>query len=150
MHAHQLLQSQNHMTLATADGAGTPWVSPVFFVQGERLSVYWVSSRTARHSDNIRHRSEVAIVVFVTQPQVEAVYLEASAEELEEESEIKLAIDLLQQKPQPDKFTVKEVSDVVGDAAWRIYKATPHAAYLRADDTENGQAVTVRIAVPIP
>jgi Pyridoxamine 5'-phosphate oxidase len=37
--ARQIIDSNLYMTLATADDAGTPWVSPVYDQQlGERLS----------------------------------------------------------------------------------------------------------------
>lgn len=138
------------MTVATADKGGRPWVSPVFFVHDERWRLYWVSSKNAAHSVNIRQRPEVAIVVFVTEPHAEAVYIEAHTEELERKAEIRRAMDLLCHKPQPDRFTVKAVDDVTGEAAWRIYEATPRSAFLRADASESGQAVTVRQAVPLP
>lgn len=141
--AVELLAADNHITVATADEHGTPWISPVFFVRDEANSIYWVSSKTARHSANIRQRPEVALVLFSTGPAV-GLYIEARAEELNDHVEVDRAIPYVQSKEQPDKFKVHYPSDVTGGAAWRIYRARPLASYRRADDEEAGQAVTVR------
>jgi len=147
--ATKLLDTQDHMTVATADAAGRPWVSPVFFVRDPNYGLYWVSSKTAVHSANIRARPEVCIVVFVTGP-AKAIYVEAQARELQDEGEILEAIPLLAAKPQPTKFTVTGLGDVTGDNAWRIYKARPKAAWTRADADEGEQAVTIREPVSLP
>jgi hypothetical protein len=70
------------VTLATADGAGRPWVSLVWFASADRLEFFWVSSPDARHSRNLSVRREVAIVIFDSRVPVgdaEAVYIAAAA-----------------------------------------------------------------------
>ena len=39
--------------------------------------------------------------------------------------------------------------DVTGDAAWRVYRLVPEAAWTRSDDTEGGQAVSARTPIPL-
>ena len=74
------------MTLATADGAGRPWVTPVWYATEDYFRFVWVSSPGARHSQNIAGRPEIAIVIFDSQVPVggaQALYLQAEAAELE-------------------------------------------------------------------
>ena len=81
MTADEILAANKYMTLSTADAAGRPWVSPVWFAYaGDEL--YWVSYPHRRHSRNIADRPEVAIVVFDSTVPIggaQAVYMEATA-----------------------------------------------------------------------
>ncbi len=80
--AREVLDGNLYMTLATADAAGRPWATPVFFTADGPTRFYWVSSPDARHSRNIAERPEVGIVVFDSQVAVgaaEAVYMTATA-----------------------------------------------------------------------
>jgi nitroimidazol reductase NimA-like FMN-containing flavoprotein (pyridoxamine 5'-phosphate oxidase superfamily) len=146
--ARWLLESQEHMTIATADADGKPSVAPVSFAHDERYDLYWISSKKAQHSENIRNRADVSIVVFVDEP-ADGVYVEARAQELADEAEIERASRLLNARPAPSKFRVDRVEDVTGDAAWRIYKATRGETTVREDSTEHGQEVTTRTPVTI-
>lgn len=68
--------------LGTADEAGQPWVTPVFFAPLEQDCVCWVSSPNSRHSCNIAHRSAIAITVFdfsVDVGKADAAYFGADA-----------------------------------------------------------------------
>ena len=80
--AREVLDGNLYMTLATADAAGRPWATPVFFTADGPTRFYWVSSPDARHSRNITERPEVGIVVFDSQVPVggaEAVYMTGTA-----------------------------------------------------------------------
>jgi nitroimidazol reductase NimA-like FMN-containing flavoprotein (pyridoxamine 5'-phosphate oxidase superfamily) len=70
------------MTLATGDGDGLPWASPVWFAVGDDRVLYWVSRPTSVHSQNIAARTDVSLVVFDTNARVgeaQAVYARARA-----------------------------------------------------------------------
>ena len=72
------------MTLGTADVAGHPWVSPVFFASADYLDFYWISAPDATHSVNLTERPELSIVIFnsTTRPnqaRAQAVYMSAEA-----------------------------------------------------------------------
>ena len=146
--ARSLIETQGLMTVATADADGTPSVAPVVFAHDDDYHLYWVSSKTATHSDNIRKRPDVAIVVAVNDP-ADGVFVHGTAQELEDEAEIERAIGLLNARPQPSKFNVRGPDDVTGDAAWRIYKAVRGEATVLSEATENGQAVTIREPVAL-
>lgn len=148
-----VIEHNAHMTIATSDAVGKPWASTVFFVHDDAYNLYWVSSKHARHSINIRQRREVGIVIFGDVPErgVDGVYFDAEAIELDDHAAIEQATAILHARPQPDKFTVKGVNDVTGTAAWRVYKAKPLEISKRADtvDGDSGQAVTVRTQVQL-
>jgi nitroimidazol reductase NimA-like FMN-containing flavoprotein (pyridoxamine 5'-phosphate oxidase superfamily) len=74
-----------YLTLGSADSAGNPWVSPVFYVAHGHTHFLWVSSPEARHSRNVAARPEASIVIFDSQAQLghaQAVYISARAEEV--------------------------------------------------------------------
>ena len=50
-----------YMVLATADAAGLPWASPVWFAANDGREFYWVSRPEARHSRNLAVRAELGI-----------------------------------------------------------------------------------------
>lgn len=80
--ARRILDGICYMVLATADAAGVPWASPVWFAQEDYREFYWVSAPDARHSRNIAERPEIAMVVYdPTLPpgSAEAVYMSATA-----------------------------------------------------------------------
>ncbi|HEY7151449.1 MAG TPA: pyridoxamine 5'-phosphate oxidase family protein [Solirubrobacterales bacterium] len=84
--ARRVIDANLYMTLATADGEGRPWASPVWYAHEGYLEFLWVSRPEARHSRNLATRPEAGIVIFdstVPEGGAEAVYVEATARELE-------------------------------------------------------------------
>jgi uncharacterized protein YhbP (UPF0306 family) len=144
--AKYLLETNEHMIISTADAAGKPWISPVFFAYDSRYNLYWVSNREAIHSQNLKLRPQTAIVVYGKLPDgpFDGVYFDAVSSELSVETEIKEAMKIYAQRPQSSRFTIKSIADVTGSALWRLYKATPKAIFKCAVTTEGGQAITVR------
>jgi hypothetical protein len=83
--ARAIVETNLYMTLATADAAGRPWASPVWYAASGYAEFYWVSSPEARHSRNIASRPELAVMIFDSRAPVgtgQAVYVRAMAEEL--------------------------------------------------------------------
>jgi uncharacterized protein YhbP (UPF0306 family) len=75
--AHQLLEGNQYLTLATADPTGRPWSSTVWYAARRRsrpadhlvLELIWLSRPEALHSRNLLERPEVGISIFdSTQP----------------------------------------------------------------------------------
>jgi nitroimidazol reductase NimA-like FMN-containing flavoprotein (pyridoxamine 5'-phosphate oxidase superfamily) len=62
--ARTILDADVDVVLATADGDGVPWASPVWFAKEDYRELYWVSYPGARHSRNIAVRPQIAMVVF--------------------------------------------------------------------------------------
>jgi Pyridoxamine 5'-phosphate oxidase len=76
-----------YMVVGTADRAGRPWVSPVFYAAEAYRDFYWISSPEVIHSRNLVVRPEVSIVVFDSRAPVgmggaRAVYMAATATEV--------------------------------------------------------------------
>src|SRR5918999_1112530 len=61
--AKAIIDSNLYLTLGTADDAGRPWVSPVYYASEGYTEFYWVSSPQATHSRNIAARPQISIVV---------------------------------------------------------------------------------------
>jgi Pyridoxamine 5'-phosphate oxidase len=149
----QLIADTPHLTLATADATGKPWSCPVYFAHDEVFTLYWVSFKQAVHSANIRVRPQVGISILGEAPdhEGEGVYLDSVAAELHELTEVERAIEVRRTRPQDSKFAVTSPEDVLGDAAWRIYRAVPVAVYRYHDAAEvvHGQYVDVRVKVTL-
>ena len=83
--ARAVIDANSYMTIATADRAGQPWPSPVWYAHATYREFFWVSSPAARHSRNLADRPEAGIVIFDSQVpagQAQAVYLTATADEV--------------------------------------------------------------------
>ena len=151
--ARQLIADTPYLTLATADASGKPWSCPVYFAPDQVFTLYWVSFKQTVHSANIRVRPQVGISILGEPPghEGEGVYFEAVAAELHELTEVERAIEVRRTRPQDSKFAVTAPEDVLGDAAWRIYRAVPAAVYRYHDAAEivHGQHVDVRVKVTL-
>lgn len=69
--AEELLAANQYLTLATADAAGTPWCSTVWYAAslqpgspGLAVELIWLSMPEAQHSRNLLHRPAVGISIF--------------------------------------------------------------------------------------
>jgi pyridoxine/pyridoxamine 5'-phosphate oxidase len=81
--AQDLIDRNRYLTLATADQAGQPWASPVWYAHTGYKEFFWVSSPDARHSRNIAARPQVSIVIFdssLPPGAIQAVYLSGAAQ----------------------------------------------------------------------
>ena len=138
------------MTLATVDDRGHPWVSPVFFAVDDEHRIYWTSAVDARHSVALRRPAPVSIVVHGRlDGAVDAVYLEALAVELNEEAEVRegIAVIALRNDRQPRSWWIDGIEDVTGEGPWRVYRATPKAAWVREMRTKGGKRIAGRTPV---
>jgi uncharacterized protein len=60
----RLLEAGNTLALATADSSGAPHVAPLFYIAAGGLRLYWFSSRSSRHSRNLKASPAAAVTVF--------------------------------------------------------------------------------------
>jgi nitroimidazol reductase NimA-like FMN-containing flavoprotein (pyridoxamine 5'-phosphate oxidase superfamily) len=130
--ARQMIDTNRYLTLATADGAGRPWACPVWFAHENYTRFVWVSRPTARHSQNINGRPEVSAVIFdstVPEGQGQAVYLEATAEQLDGE-ERDQAIGIFSGKAVAFGIGEWHPDRVTEPAELRVYRATVSASYV--------------------
>lgn len=59
-----LLQQQSTLVLATADSAGAPHSTPLFYFVHDDLRLYWFSSGNSRHSRNCAANPAASIAVY--------------------------------------------------------------------------------------
>jgi hypothetical protein len=133
----RLIAANMYMTIATADGDGRPWVSPVWFAAASDTELLWVSAPDARYSRNLAVRPEVAIVIFdstVPIGSAEALYLEAVAEQVADD-DVHEPIEVYSRRSQACGSRPWTASDVLAPEPFRLYRATAGArSVLQSDD----------------
>jgi pyridoxine/pyridoxamine 5'-phosphate oxidase len=142
--AREIIDANRYMTLATADGDGRPWASPVWYAHQGYTDLYWVSRPDARHSRNLAVRPEVGIVIFdstVPEGDGQAVYVEALAEELDG-AERDDGIAVVSRRSEAGGAAPLGVADVTGPAPLRLYRARASAHFVLAADDRR---LTVRL-----
>jgi hypothetical protein len=130
----QVLDANAFMTIASADAAGVPWATPVWFAHDHYVDLVWVSHPDARHSANVAARPEVGIVVFdstVAPAAAQGVYLEAVARRVDRED---TAFDHLlatyAERSVARGLAAWTADEVTGDAAHRLYVAHATAHFV--------------------
>jgi hypothetical protein len=122
-----MIESNRYMVLGTADEAGVPWVTPVWYAQSDYRRFVWVSSPGRRHSRNVRARPAVSIVIFGSRVAVGsalAVYMSVRAEE-PSGGELVRDIALFDTAGQAQGLTRRwALEDVLAPAPYRVYRAT--------------------------
>jgi hypothetical protein len=141
-----IIEASRYLVLATADAAGRPWSSPVYFAHIGFAEFYWVSSPEATHSVNIATRPEVGIVVFDSQVAIGAgqgVYMSAAATLLEN-GEAAGGIEAFSARSVAHGGREWTAQDVRPGAGLRLYRATADSYSILAKDGQPDH----RIAVP--
>jgi nitroimidazol reductase NimA-like FMN-containing flavoprotein (pyridoxamine 5'-phosphate oxidase superfamily) len=149
--ARAVIEANKYMTLATADGPGRPWVSPVYYTPEGYDVFYWVSSPGSVHSRNLAHRPELSIVIFDSQAQIgtaEAVYMVARADIVPDDDLERCAATYGSRFPELRVFRPHELR---APAELRLYRATvaEHSVLVRGSDPEFGRGVDTRLVVSI-
>ncbi|HEU5157524.1 MAG TPA: pyridoxamine 5'-phosphate oxidase family protein [Streptosporangiaceae bacterium] len=122
--ARAIIDANVYMTLGTADAAGRPWASPVFYAARDYREFYWMSSPEATQCRNIAERPEISIVVFDSRIPVgsgQAVYMSAVAGQVPDDE-----IDrVLEVYPGPaDRGARISPDQVRPPGRYRLYRAT--------------------------
>lgn len=145
----RILEDNRYLVIGTADDAGTPWATPVFFAALDPDTLVWVSAPDSRHSTNIRQRPQVAITVFDSRVEVghaEAAYFDARAEPAEG-AEIGAALTALNSRVPADKRLSLE--DLAPAGALTVYRATLQRRYvlIRGGDPDFRNVHDMRVEV---
>jgi nitroimidazol reductase NimA-like FMN-containing flavoprotein (pyridoxamine 5'-phosphate oxidase superfamily) len=130
--AREIVDANRYMTLATADEAGLPWASPVWYAHSGYRDFFWVSKPEARHSRNLSARQELAIVIFdshVVPGVAVAVYMAAEAEQLEGE-ELERGIEIFSSRSEAQGLPRWGPEDVRQPARHRLYRATARDRFI--------------------
>jgi nitroimidazol reductase NimA-like FMN-containing flavoprotein (pyridoxamine 5'-phosphate oxidase superfamily) len=151
--ARRTIDANRYMALGTADGAGHPWVTPVWFATEDYVTFHWVSSPDARHSQNLAARPEVAIAIFDSSAEpgtAEAVYVSGCAKELTGE-ELEHGMEVFGRVSEADLGRSWTLDDVGPGTLFRLYRATAdeHFVLVRGRDPERGSGVDRRERVSL-
>jgi hypothetical protein len=143
--ARSVIDANRYMALGTADEAGHPWVTPVWFASEDNWNFHWVSSPDAKHSRNLAAHSEVAIAIFDSSVPVggaQAVYMKGVAKELTG-VELGQGLEVFDRVSQRDIDRGWALDDVQGSALFRLYRATvsEHWVLIPGRDPERGSGV---------
>jgi uncharacterized protein YhbP (UPF0306 family) len=131
--ARTIIDSNMYMVLGTADAAGQPWVSPVYYASAGYKEFYWVSSPNVRHSQNIAVRPQVSIVIFDSQAPIgtgQGVYMSAIAQELTG-AELDQGIEIFSRSSLAHGGSKWKLEDVGVSTLYRLYRATASEHWVR-------------------
>jgi Pyridoxamine 5'-phosphate oxidase len=136
--ARTIIDANLYMVLATADEAGRPWASPVYFANARYTEYFWVSSPEATHSHNIATRPEVGIVIFDSRAPIgtgQGVYMTAIAEAVSPDR-LEPGIDVYSRRALAHGGRAWTSADLQSDGenAIRLYRATATAHTILAKD----------------
>ena len=124
--ARAIIDANRYMVLGTADEAGLPWVTPVWFAPNGYRDFLWVSDPQRRHSWNLAVRPQVSIVIFDSTVPIstgQAVYMSAVAEELTG-ADLQAGIRVFSERSEVYGARPWTLEDVTGIAHLRLYRAT--------------------------
>jgi hypothetical protein len=129
-----VLEANTFMTIASADAAGVPWATPVWFAHDRCVDLVWVSRPGARHSANIAGRPEVGIAVFdstAAPADAQGVYVEAVARRVDRADEgFDRLLATFTERSVAEGLAAWTVDDVTEGAAHRLYVAHATAHYV--------------------
>jgi len=138
------------MVLATADGDGRPWASPVWFATDGGGAFYWVSSAEARHSANIAVRPNVSMVIFDSTVPIgtgQGVYIEARAEQVAS-AELDEALEVFSARSVRNGGSAFARDLVEGESSIRLYRARAISYSMLAKDGQADHRVPVDLPRP--
>jgi uncharacterized protein YhbP (UPF0306 family) len=139
----RLLSANRYLVIATADEAGAPWATPVFFAQLDRDRLCWVSSPDSRHSRNIAIRPSVAVTLFDSTVPVggaEAAYADAEAAPVPREG-TEAALEAINRRlPEGRGLTVEDVHPL-GPMVVYVAELRHRYVLVRGGDPDHGNVL---------
>lgn len=145
--ARDIMDSNMYMVLATADRAGRPWASPVYFAHAGYAEVFWVSSPEATHSRNIAVRPDVSIVIFDSSVPIgmgQGVYM-SSVAAATADRELERGIEIFSRRSLATGGAAWTADDVRGEAPFRLYKAAVAEHSILAKDGAPDHRIVVEL-----
>jgi hypothetical protein len=134
--ARAIVDANLYMVLGTADEAGIPWVSPVYYAPSAYREFFWVSRPETKHSRNLSARSEVSIVIFDSSVPISsgrAVYMSAVAHEVPPDEGAE-GIEIFSQRSLAHGGLEWTLQDVRSPSHLRLYRAAAVEQYFLGRD----------------
>jgi hypothetical protein len=147
--ARSIIDANLYLVLGTADAAGQPWVSPVYYACADYTEFYWVSSPDARHSRNLAERPHLSLVIFDSQAPIntgQAVYLLAVAETLTGAG-LDRGLDVYSRSSLAHGGRAWTADDVGATARLRLYRALASEHWILDPDPDRPGDARVRVTV---
>ena len=132
-----IIEASQYLVLATADAAGRPWSSPVYFAHIGFTEFFGVSSPDVTHSRNIAVRSEVGIAVFDSHAAIgtgQGAYMSATAKLLEDDAETARGIEAFSRRSVTHGGREWTTEDVRPGTGMRLYRAIADSHWILAKD----------------
>ncbi len=148
--AREIIQKIKYITIATVSPEGQPWNSPVYSAFDENYNFYFVSWKENQHSKNIFSNSEVFLVIYdstVSEGKGEGVYIQATAEGLNNPQDIIAAWKLLDERV--GKVKERKPEEFMGEFPRRVFKIKSVKAWMNTDGDEQGQYVDKRVEIQL-
>jgi len=145
--ARDILDACSYVVLSTADAAGVPWASPVWFAMEDYPELYWVSHPGAHHSQNIAARPRVAMVVFdstAAPGSGQGVYMTATAAQVSDPDAVERGIGVFSRTSVRQGAASWDAERVTGDARLRLYRAEVDGCWILDPDSPFDVRVEVR------
>ena len=137
--AKAIVDGNSYLTLGTADAAGVPWASPVWYAHASYREYFWVSRPGARHSQNIAVRPEVGIVIFDSTVPIgtgKAVYMAAVAEEVSDDDEVARGIEAFSERSLAQGGRAWTPEEVGPGGRVRLYRARVSEQFVLSPEDE--------------
>lgn len=134
--ARTIIDTNLYLVLATADGTGRPWSSPVYFAHDRYARFFWVSAPETTHSRNIAARPQVGIVIFDSHAPIgtgQGLYISAVAEQVDGDA-LTRGIETFSRRSLAHGGTQWTVKDVQAESGLRLYRAAAESYSILAKD----------------
>lgn len=120
--ARSIVDTNRFMALGTADGGGTPWVSPVWYAPVTYREYVWVSRPGTRHSRNLAERPEIAITIYDSHRPGSwaALYMAGRAAEVDD---IDAALAVFNRRSETQRLRTWSREEVAAGGEFRLYRA---------------------------
>jgi len=143
-----MIDASRYLVLATADGTGRPWSSPVYFAHDGYAEFFWVSAPEAAHSRNIAARPQVGIVIFDSHAPIgtgQGVYMSAVAEQVAGD-DLTRGTETFSRRSLAHGGVKWTVEDVQAESGLRLYRAIPESYSILAKDGRPDHRIPVHPA----
>jgi nitroimidazol reductase NimA-like FMN-containing flavoprotein (pyridoxamine 5'-phosphate oxidase superfamily) len=146
--ARGVIDANQYLVLGTADAAGQPWTTPVYFAHRDYREFFWLSAPDRTHSHNLTTRRAVAVVIFDSQAPIntgQGVYVAGLAEQVDE-TDVARAIEIFSARCLTHGGRTFSVREVTGQADLRLYHAIAEQHWILANDGGPDRRIPVDIS----
>lgn len=121
------------MQVATVSGS-KPWVCSVYFAFDDTLSLYWISRKDRRHSEELRRNPAVAgaiVLPHTTGDDVQGVQFEGAAKELTDISQAKKGLEVYAKR---FSLSTDRVAEIISGADGHVCYTIQPSSFVLFDE----------------